>query len=434
VSVAAPAIPAFISTLAGRAELQGAPAWLGALRAQAMARFEKVGFPTPKLEDWKYTNLAPLGRVPFAAAGEAGITRAHVEALANAWDGPQLVFVNGRLSSALSSWTPPRGLSMTPFAQALERGDATLESHLGRHVSLDQQPLAALNTALASDGALLEVAEGAKAGLVHLVFLTGANAPVAAFPRVLILASAGSELAVLQTFVGSGGERSFTSAVTEVELGEGTSVTAYTLQRQPDAAAHVGLIQVSQARGSRFSSVSLALGAALARDEVRVRLDGEGASCSLSGLYVGTGTQHLDQHTLIDHAKPSCTSRELYKGLLDDQSHGVFTGRVVVREDAQKTDSAQTNKNLLLSNAAQVDTRPQLEILADDVKCTHGSAVGQIDEDELFYLRSRGIDLLSARGLLTWAFASEVLDAIAHPALQLRARELVAGRLRRMLP
>jgi Fe-S cluster assembly protein SufD len=415
-------VPAFVSALASRS---GPPGWWAARRSEAMDAFAAVGLPTPKLEDWKYTSLAPLQALGFGA-GPASATRAQVEALAGANDSPQFVFVNGRPSAELSRWGKSAGLS----ARLFSAGDGHLDQAsraLGAQVTLAAEPMAALNTALFEDGVAIELAPEAKPGLLHLVYLNAAADPVAAFPRVVLLVGAGADVTVLQSFVGAGGARSLTDAVVEVELGTGARLTVYTLQRQPDDAAHVAHLYVRQAANSHFASHALALGSALARDEVRVRFDGEGSSCTLNGLYLGTGTQHLDQHTLIDHAHPRCTSRELYKGVLRGQAHGVFTGRVIVREDAQKTDSSQTHKNLLLSDSALVDARPQLEIFADDVKCTHGSAVGQLDEAALFYLRSRGLDLESARRLLTEAFVSEVFDAMPNPVLRLKARELAAG-------
>ena len=424
--------PAFLSAFAGEPSLQGGPPWLAQLRAEGLARFGEVGLPTPRLEDWKYTSLAPLAQVPFVPGpSRPDATQAQVEALAGGLDGPQLVFVNGRVSGALSRWTDSSRAVLTPFGQvAGERGER-LRARLGRDVALGTQPMAALNTALFGEGALVEIHPGAEPPPIHVVFLSSASQPVAAFPRLLVLAGEGCRVTVLLSFVGSGSARSLTDAVVELDVGARADVTVYTNQQEPENAAHASLLQVSQAQDSRFASHVFALGGAVARDEVRVRMNGAGCACTLNGLYLATGSQHLDQHTLIDHAQPRCSSRELYKGVLDGSAHGVFTGRVLVRPDAQKTDSTQTNKNLLLSEHAQVDSRPQLEIFADDVKCTHGSAVGQIDEAALFYLRSRGIDRASARGLLTAAFVSEVVDAVKWPALQLRLQERVASRLGR---
>jgi Fe-S cluster assembly protein SufD len=406
---------------------------LAQLRAEGLARFGEVGLPTPKLEDWKYTSLAPLAQVPFVPGpSRPDATQAQVEALAGGLDGPQLVFVNGRVSGALSRWTESSRAVLTPFGQvAGERGEL-LQARLGRDVALGTQPMAALNTALFGEGALVEIHPGAEPPPIHVVFLSSASQPVAAFPRLLVLAGEGCRATVLLSFVGSGSVRSFTDAVVELDVGARAEVTVYTNQQEPENAAHASLLQVSQAQDIRFASHVFALGGAVARDEVRVRMNGTGCACTLNGLYLATGSQHLDQHTLIDHAQPRCSSRELYKGVLDGTAHGVFTGRVLVRPDAQKTDATQTNKNLLLSEHAQVDSRPQLEIFADDVKCTHGSAVGQIDEAALFYLRSRGIDRASARGLLTAAFVSEVVDAVKWPALKLRVQERVASRLGRV--
>jgi Fe-S cluster assembly protein SufD len=398
-----------------------------------MARFTEVGLPTPRLEDWKYTSLAPLAQVPFAPGpARPDASRAQLAALAGTVDGPQLVFVNGRFSAELTDWTDSSRAAMVPFGQVDREREELLRTRLGRDVALGSQPMAALNTALIGEGALVEIRPGAEPAPIHVVFLTAASQPVASFPRVLVLAGEGCRATLLVSFVGSGSARSFTDSVVELDVGPRADVTVYTLQQEPENAAHASLLQVSQGQDSRFASHVFALGGAVARDEIRVRMNAAGCACTLNGLYLGSDSQHLDQHTLIDHVQPRCSSRELYKGVLDGSAHGVFTGRVLVRPDAQKTDAQQTNKNLLLSDHAQVDSRPQLEIFADDVKCTHGSATGQIDEAALFYLRSRGIDRASARGLLTAAFVSEVVDAVSWPALRLRIQERVASRLGRV--
>jgi len=423
-------MPAFVRAFGGDPAF--APPWMQALRGKALAHFEQVGLPTQKLEDWKFTSFASVGGVAFEPGPlKHGVTRAHVEALANAWDSLGVVFVNGRLTNELCEWRTAEGVQLLSFEDANRQ--PALEQGLGLGVALDRQPLAALNTALATDGAVIRIEPGARPRPIHVVYVTSSAKPVAAFPRVYIDAAEGSQASIVQAYVGTGGEKSFTDAVVEVRLGPGAALDLYTQQREPANASHAALVQVNQAAQSRFGSYLLSLGAQLARDEVRVRMEGEGSSCTLHGLYLGAGTQHLDQHTVIEHASPRCTSRELYKGVLDEHAHGVFTGRIWVHAGAQKTDSTQTNKNLLLSDHAQVDTRPQLEIFADDVKCTHGSAVGQLDEAALFYLRSRGIPYAQARGLLTSAFVGEVLDALPLEPLRLRTRELVAGKLGRAL-
>jgi Fe-S cluster assembly protein SufD len=265
---------------------------------------------------------------------------------------------------------------------------------------------------------------------IHLLFVSTAHGkPTLSQPRNLIVLGVGSQATVIETWAGLSDEVYFTNAVTEVVLGDNARLDHYKLQGEAAGAFHIALTQVQQGRDSRFNSHSVALGAALARNDLRALFASQGSECTLNGLYMATGKQHLDNRTLIDHQSPRCTSRELYKGVLDGQSRGVFSGRVLVRHDAQKTDASQTNKNLLLSDEAVVDTKPQLEIFADDVKCAHGAAVGQLDEDALFYLRSRGIDQEAAKGLLTYAFASEMVNLIPLAPLRERVRELVASRL-----
>jgi len=265
---------------------------------------------------------------------------------------------------------------------------------------------------------------------IHLLFVSSApgNATLSQ-PRNLIVLGAGSQATVVETYAGLSDEVYFTNVVTEIVLGDNASLDHYKLQEEGARAFHIALTQVHHGRESRFTSHSIALGAALARNDVRALFATEGSECTLNGLYMATGKQHLDNRTLIDHQSPRCTSRELYKGVLDGQSRGVFSGRVLVRHDAQKTDASQTNKNLLLSDEALVDTKPQLEIFADDVKCAHGAAVGQLDEDALFYLRSRGIGQEAAKSLLTYAFASEMVNLIPLAPLRSRVRELVTSRL-----
>lgn len=412
-----------------------APPWLTSLRKDALGKFEAKGFPSTRHEDWRYTNLNPVTQPAYEVApGEAPrIDAARLGSWAAAADAVQLVFINGRYSAELSRTVPlPAGVTVTSLRTALSRRP-DLAQQLGQGVSLDAQPVAALNSAFIDDGALIEIpARTTVHPVLELLFIGSAGPhPVASFPRILILVGAGSEATVVETYLGFGGEKYFTNAVTEISLAENAHLQHYKFQHEADAAFHVALTQARQASGSRFESHAFALGGALARNEVRTLLDGEGGECVLNGLYLGHGSQHLDQHTLIDHAKPRCKSRELYKGVLDGKSHGVFSGRVVVRLDAQKTDSSQTNKTLLLSDDAMVDAKPQLEILADDVKCAHGAAVGQLDESAMFYLRSRGIDREAARNLLTLAFVSEVVELITVPSLRERVGRAVGARLGR---
>ena len=369
--------------------LSGEPGWLGALRREAFGRFESLGFPTPKDEAWRYTGLQPITEVSWARGAR----------------GP-------RLAKPL-----PEGARLLAPAGA--------EGRLGRIAAFEKNAFAALNTALFESALILEIAPGAVlAEPIEIVIDAGApDAPEAAYPRLLLLAGERSESSVVESYVGSG--RTFTNAVTEIALAPGAILEHTKLQEEGLDARHVHTVAVQQARGSRFTSHNVALGSALARTDLSAVLGGEGAECVLYGLFVGRGRQHLDNRTVIDHATPHTTSRELYKGVMDGASRGVFHGTIVVRPDAQKTDAVQTNKNLLLSREALVNSTPALEIFADDVKCKHGSTTGQLDAAALFYMRSRGIGESDARALLTWAFAADVVEKIRVPSIRRRVeREL----------
>jgi Fe-S cluster assembly protein SufD len=402
-----------------------------ALREAAFNRFLELGLPAPANEEWRYTSLAPLAEVPFAiaAATTAGTERALLQA---ALPGSvRLVFVDGRYRPELSSTAPSDGVFAGSLKDALAHRPELVGRELGRHADFRRDALLALNTAFLEDGAFLHLPAGAALqSPVELVFLSSASEkPTASHPRVLIVAEPGSEASVVETWAGAPDSVYFTNAVTEIALGRGARLEHCKVQQESGRAFHVATTQVTHRRDSRFVSHSFALGSALARNEVRALFADEGAQCILNGLYVGTGKQHLDNRTVIDHKSAGCTSRELYKGILDGQSRGVFGGRVLVRENAQKTDARQVNRNLLLSDDAVVDTKPQLEIFADDVKCAHGAAVGDLDQHALFYLRSRGLSMPAARSLLTWAFASEMVALVPLAPLRARVRDLVISRL-----
>jgi Fe-S cluster assembly protein SufD len=412
---------------------EGTPLWMRSLREEGLAQLSRQGFPTTKHEDWKYTDVGPIVSRPFApvATFRKATLKARVEQLA--LPGPRLVFVDGRLAPelcALDELYP--GVMVKSLREAAREDAEALEAVLGRKARAETHPFIALNAALLEDGAFVRVRPGAVAPApLQLVFLACGDgpSPVLASPRVVVVAGENSEAALVELYAGLDEGNSFTNAVTEVVLGENARLHHYKLQVEPNAAFHMASLHAEQARDSRLASHSFALGAALARNEVRSVFAGEGGECVLNGLYVGSGTQHLDNRTDLDHAVPRCTSRELYKGVLDGKARGTFHGRVLVRADAQRTDARQTNRNLLLSEEALVDTRPQLEILADDVKCAHGAAVGRLDEQALFYLRARGIPRAEAERLLTYAFASEVVGAVGLEPLRARVEQLLAERL-----
>jgi Fe-S cluster assembly protein SufD len=409
------------------------PGWLAEIRRAGMERFREMGFPTVHDEAWRDTNVAPIQKVPFELAPdeESPGRRPHPSPLA--WgEGVQLAFINGRYSRALSSsGSRPAGLEVASLKDALAQDPESAEPYLAKRTR-DGNAFAAVNAAFLEDGAFVRIpARTAVTYPIHLVFLSEpVLGPTVSHPRNLVIAEAGSQAHIVETYVGMPGALYFTNAVTEVVLGEGAVLDFSKLERESTAAFHVATTEVTQGRDSSFTSHSISLGGALARNDLNVRLDAEGAGCTLNGLFIGSGTQHLDNHTLIDHARPHGTSRELYKGIMNGQSRGVFNGKIIVRRGAQKTDAMQTNKNLLLSKEALVNSKPALEIFADDVKCRHGSTIGQLDDAAMFYLRSRGIGEKEARELLVYAFASDVASRIRVAPL----RAFVEAQLGRRLP
>ncbi len=408
---------------------------LKGLRRSAFQWVAERGFPTARDEAWKYTRLGPILEVPFELA-EPTVSRrlsaGTIAELAGDLGGARLVMVNGYFAKELSSLkTLPKGAQVMSLAAALAEEEEQLAPLLSRPFREQPHAFTALSAALAEDGALVRIpANTTIEEPIHLVFIsdTGAS-PLVSHPRCLVLAGPGSRATIVESYLGIPGDVYLNNAVTDIVLEEGAVVEHYKLQNETETAFHIALLDVRQGRGSRFSSHSLALGASTARHEVRVRLEAEGAEVTLNGLYMPRGEQHLDNPTTIEHAAPHCTSREFYKGVIDGHGRGSFDGRIIVRPGAFKTDASQTNKNLLLSGSAQVDTRPRLEIFADDVKCTHGAAVGQLDAEAVFYLRSRGLPHGAARDLLSYAFVNEMLRLVRVEALRSRVEKMVAWRL-----
>jgi len=399
--------------------------WLAPVRSEAFARFADRGFPTTRDEEWRFTNVAPIAAGAFGNAADAALDepsrlRSGLGFGASAGlDCHELVFVNGRFAGELSSLgAVPEGVNLGSLMTAASAAPDKLEPILSR-VPATSTPFFDLNNAMFTDGAFVRVPSGVALDWpVHLVFLATTGQPAAIHPRNLIIAESSSQLRVIETYAGAEGAVYWTNAVTEVIAREDAVVDHYKLQLESNEAFHVATMECSQARSSAISNHSLSLGGRLARHDINASLDGEGADVTLNGLYVVSGKQHVDHHTVIDHRVPHCTSRELYKGVLSGASKGVFNGRVIVRADAQKTDSRQSNKNLLLSDQALVQTNPQLEINADDVKCAHGATIGQLDDDMLFYLRSRGIGAVQARAILTEGFMADVSERIRIDALR----------------
>jgi Fe-S cluster assembly protein SufD len=414
-----------------------ATGWLVRLRAGARARFDVLGIPKPTDEDWRQTNVQAVA--PFAAtvAGPASASAAALDALPFASTLPcRAVLVNGRYDEGLSTLSGlPRGVGVRSLASALADTPETLEAHFGRAASGENAAFVALNTALFADGIVVTVDAGVDVAVpLHIVHVAVPGAtPVAIHPRTLVIAEAGSHLTLVESFAALGEGTYLTNAVTEVLAAPDARVMHVKIQSEGSRGWHVATVAGHQARGAQFVSHNVSLGAALARNDIGSRLDGPGAECRLYGLYVVDGEQHVDNHTWLDHAMPHCPSWEMYKGLLAGRARAVFNGRIVVREGAQKTDAKQSNKNLILGEGAIVYTRPQLEIHANDVKCTHGATIGRLDEESLFYLRTRGIGKDDARNVLIRAFADDVIDKIPVRAVREVLVDTLHSRLERDL-
>ena len=394
------------------------PASISKLRKVAIVRFSQLGFPTTKLEAWRFTSVAPIAATPFALADD-GLSALSSDELDRFTfkDLPftQLVVVNGCFAPQLSSrGALPAGVEAGGLSEAIDRDPILVERYLTRLAPYEDQPFTALNTAFLRDGAFLQIpAHAVIEQPIHLLFVATAHQKATVHhPRVLVLAGENSQARIVESYAGPRDARYFTNAVTEIAAGSNAVIDHYKLLRESLQAFHVASMHVSLGRSSSFSSHSITLGGALVRNDVNALLNGEGIDCTLNGLYVANGRRLIDNHTMVDHAKPHCSSHELYKGILDDEAHAVFNGKIVVQLDAQKTDAKQTNQALLLSEHAQINTTPQLEIFADDVRCTHGATVGQLDDDAMFYLRSRGLSHARARNVLIHAFASDILDRI----------------------
>ena len=404
--------------------------WLARSRQAALERFADQGFPTKRDEDWKYTSTAAIEKLTFAPVrhGTNSVTAAEVGALQLRGAPRLLVFVNGWYSPALSSvGVLPAGVIAGSLAQALDRAPDAMQAFFGD--SENDTVFGALNAAFMTDGAFLYLPAGAAIDEpVHLLFIATERA-AAIHPRNVILAEPGAHVTVIEHHVGPAGVAYLTNAVTRIVAAGNASVEHYKLQEEGEQAFHVAAIRAGQGRDSRLVSHSIALGAALARNDIVATFAAEGCQAELNGLYLAGGRQHVDHHTLVDHVKRGGTSREHYRGILDGASRAVFNGRVIVRKDAQHTDAHQDNHNLLLSRDAEIDTKPQLEIYADDVKCTHGATVGNLDEAQLFYLRSRGIEEATARSLLVHAFAHDVIERIRVASLRSRLQEMLLRRL-----
>ncbi len=386
----------------------------GRLRREAIERFAATGFPATDREDWRHTDVTPIAMTPFRLAtaipnpGQfAGVARGPLRAF-------QIAFVNGRRAPEYSQTDGAAGVQAAALATVLREDPGRAEPLLGRLAPQDRNPFAALNTAFFQDGAFVLVRRGATVDIpIHLLFISSLHGePYMTHPRVVVAAEDGSRATIVESFLGPAGGVYFTNAVTEIFVGEGAAIDYCKVQRESADSFHTASTCVRQGRGASFTHCSISLGSRLARNDLAIWLEGEGAQAALNGLYEVAGTQHVDHHLTVNHAAPRCASRQTYKGILGGRSHAVFEGRVTVRPAAEKTDAHQINRNLLLSAEAAVHTRPQLEILARDVRCKHGATIGQLDPNLLFYLRSRGIGLEEARRILVHAFACEIIDQV----------------------
>ncbi|MCH8108794.1 MAG: Fe-S cluster assembly protein SufD [Chloroflexi bacterium] len=407
-------------SLQKRQENKG-PAWLHDIRERGMNSFSELGLPTARRgnEKWKYTNVGPIASATFSYPADASVdeaTLAEIRRIAPLFAGStSIVFVNGQLSESLSTLpNGANGIRAMSLAEAILSGDEVVERHLAKQASVEDDGFIALNTAFLHDGVFVHIPEGKSLeSPLHLVFVsTEQEESTVSHPRVLIVAGPNSKATIIESYVGISQNRYFTNAVTEIVLEEGAEIDHHRLLMESEESYHVGVARVYQSDNSKFSSKAFEKGPAIGRYDLSVLLDGPGSYCDLYGLYMTSGRQHMDNYINIDHAKPYGTSRLYYKGILDGRSKAVFGGTVWVREGAIKTDSMQTDKNLVLSPNAEVDSKPALFIYADDVKCGHGATAGNISEDTVFYMRSRGIDLEAASRLLIYGFASEIIDTV----------------------
>jgi Fe-S cluster assembly protein SufD len=403
--------------------------WVRALRADAMEIFLDKGFPDMRMEEWKYTDIRTLTRHHFTPSpGSADIHESSLETrLLNNEPAHRLVFVDGHFAPELCPFnTLLTGVTITSLAYALDNRPEELEAWLGHNADLYKPGFNALNTAFMSDGAYINLAPDVVLEQpIHLLFIATGRPDTVTTLRNIIVAGARSKARILESYIALNDAAYLTNTVTEINTGDSADIEHYKLEQESESAYHMAGIYVKQDRDSRYTSHNIALGGWLVRNDLHVALNDSGADCTLNGLYITRGRQHVDNHTWIDHNKPRTTSNQWYKGVLDGRSRAVFNGRVVVHKDAQKTTAQQSNHNLLLSGNAEVDAKPQLEIYADDVKCAHGCTVGQLDAEALFYLRSRAVDAATARSILVYAFAADVLERIQlRPVRQLLEQEL----------
>ncbi len=408
--------------------------WLQPVRQAAFTRFRELGFPTVREEEWRFTNTAPIARTVFDPAPPGDGVRANRVAPFTLRESgaTRVVCVNGRFAPELSfTGSLPSGVIIGGLCEAARSHRFIVEAHLGQYASIENHAFTALNTAMLEDGAFVYVPKGVVVEApIHLLLLSvGHAAPWIVHPRNLVVTEKSSQVTIVETYAALDDGVHFTNAVTEIVAGEDTFIDHYRIGCEPMEAYHVGTLHLHQRRSSTLTSHNVTFGGALVRNDVYAVLAEEDCDCTLNGLYIVEGTQHVDNHLVIDHMKPHGRSWEYYKGILDGDSRGVFSGRINVHKNAQKTDAKQTNMSLLLSEHAQVESKPQLEIFADDVKCTHGATIGQLNEEAVFYLRSRGINRQEARSLLIFAFAGENLNKVRVASLAAQLEQHVRSKL-----
>lgn len=403
------------------------------LRLDAIEKLNELGFPTIKNEEWKYTNISPILDYNFISSEAKSIDHKVLEKyLINDFDVHLTVLINGRYNEELSKIGGlPGGVIVKSLSKAIAENTELVQNYLGKFVKLENGFLA-LNTAFTSDGLFIYIPDDTVLDKqIHLLnIVSGDGKNILSQPRNLIISGKNSHFSVIETYNSITGSKSFTNVISEIMVGENSRAELYKIQNESSAAFHINRTQAEQKSGSEFTVYTVSLGGAIIRNDLNTVLDGENCTANLYGLYIINESQHVDNHTLIDHAKPHCESNELYKGVLDGKSRGVFNGKVYVRKDAQKTNAYQSNKAVLLSKEALIDTKPQLEIFADDVKCSHGAAIGQLDEESVFYLRSRGIGEEKARAVLIRAFANDVFELIDNNVLHNYLNELVFKKLK----
>ncbi len=406
------------------------PEWLRSLREDAFGRFCDIGFPTTGDEDWRFTNAAPLSQLAFNLEqnGSAQVSVKDLEAFRLPGAACSLVFVDGRYAPELSSGEQlPTGVDAGSLAAAIAKDPKALEAHLGRYLDTQRDAFCSLNTAFLEDGGYVRIArDTVLEAPIHLLFVsTDSDEPHMVHPRNLLIAERNAQVSIVEEHVSLTKGVLFANAVTELIAAENSVVSYHMIERQNRKSFHIATLRIQQERAANVSSHSVLLGGALVRNNVHPVLAGEGGECLINGLFIGDERQHMDNYMHVEHLSPRCASHQFYNGILSGHAHGVFHGRILVHKDAQKTDAKQTNRNLLLSDDAQIDTKPQLEIYADDVKCTHGATIGQIDETSLFYLRTRGLDEITARDMLLLAFAGQCLERIKRGPVRTHVERIV---------